>query len=115
MLHLPCSGLRLSCSSLYWQSSTATDRRTWIAPSLKAEPSFVAFAANRDPGLEAIFDYLSGDASGEHRKVGPEPIPSRALNEAASNLEAKVDADLAPYVANRDFSGVVLIGAGTTS
>jgi tetratricopeptide (TPR) repeat protein len=58
LLALPCSGLRLSCSSLFWQSSTATDRRTWIAPELVAEPSIVALAANRDPGLEAIFDYL---------------------------------------------------------
>ena len=53
-----CSGLRLSCSSLYWQSSSPTDRRTWIAPGLRAEPSIVAFAQNRDPGLEVIFDYI---------------------------------------------------------
>jgi ketosteroid isomerase-like protein len=64
ILVLPCSGVRLSCSSLYWQSSTATDRRTWIAPTLKAEPSFVAFAANRDPGLEAINAYLDTDSVG---------------------------------------------------
>jgi tetratricopeptide (TPR) repeat protein len=59
ILRLPCSGLRFSCSSLYWQSSTATDRRTWIAPELVAEPSLVAFASNRDPGLEAIFADLN--------------------------------------------------------
>ena len=58
ILRLPCSGLRLSCSSLYWQSSTAMDRRTWISPGLLAEPSILAFAENRDPGLEAIFDYI---------------------------------------------------------
>jgi tetratricopeptide (TPR) repeat protein len=55
ILVLPCSGVRLSCSSLYFQSSTPTDRRTWIAPALVAEPSIMAFANNRDPGLEAIF------------------------------------------------------------
>ena len=58
LVQLPCSGLRLSCSSLYWQSSTANDRRTWISPSLFAEPSIEAFAKNRDPGLEAIFEYI---------------------------------------------------------
>jgi Tetratricopeptide repeat len=63
ILVLPCSGLRLSCSSLYWQSSTATDRRTWIAPDLLAEPSIVAFAANRDPGLEAIFGYIEATSA----------------------------------------------------
>jgi len=64
ILVLPCSGVRLSCSSLYWQCSTATDRRTWIAPALKAEPSFVAFADNRDPGLEAINAYLDTNSVG---------------------------------------------------
>jgi tetratricopeptide (TPR) repeat protein len=58
ILVLPCSKLRLSCSSLYWQSSTATDRRTWIAPTLVAEPSIAAFTQNRDPGMEAIFAYI---------------------------------------------------------
>jgi hypothetical protein len=58
ILRLPCNGLRLSCSSLYWQSSTPTDRRTWIPPELVAEPSFELFAANRDPGLDAIYAYL---------------------------------------------------------
>ena len=59
ILVLPCSGVRLSCSSLYWQSSTAMDRRTWIAPDLIAEPSIEAFAQNRDPGLEAIIEYIT--------------------------------------------------------
>ncbi len=58
ILQLPCSKLRVSCSSLYWQSSLPMDRRTWIAPELVAEPSIKAFAANRDPGLEAIFAAL---------------------------------------------------------
>jgi hypothetical protein len=65
ILVLPCSGLRSSCSSLYWQSSTAMDRRTWIAPELLAEPSMEAFAANRDPGLEAIFAYLDAEPKTE--------------------------------------------------
>jgi ketosteroid isomerase-like protein len=58
VLALPCGGLRVSCSSLYWQTSLPMDRRTWIAPELVAEPSMEAFAANRDPGLDAIFAYL---------------------------------------------------------
>jgi len=68
ILVLPCSGLRFSCSSLYWQSSTAMDRRTWIAPSLAAEPSIEAFAANRDPGLEAIFAYLDAESDSSQSK-----------------------------------------------
>jgi CubicO group peptidase (beta-lactamase class C family) len=38
--------------------------------------------------------------------------PLRPQDKAHSELEAKVDAYLAPYVANRDFSGVVLIARG---
>jgi tetratricopeptide (TPR) repeat protein len=65
VLVLPCSGLRFSCSSLYWQSSTAMDRRRWIAPDLVAEPSIEAFSQNRDPALEAVFAYLdAGPADG---------------------------------------------------
>lgn len=56
---LPCSKLRLSCASLYWQHAPAMDRRIWIAPSLVAEPSIALFAQNRDPGMEAIHDYLA--------------------------------------------------------
>jgi hypothetical protein len=62
ILQLPCSGLQLSCSSLYWQSSTATDRRTWITPGLTAEPSMAAFQENRDSGLEVIYDYIGSHA-----------------------------------------------------
>jgi tetratricopeptide (TPR) repeat protein len=63
ILTLPCSGLRLSCSSLYWQSSTAMDRRVWIPPELVAEPSVVAFSENRDPGWEAIIEYIDAAAT----------------------------------------------------
>jgi len=70
ILILPCSKLRLSCSTLYWQSSTAADRRTWIAPSLVAEPSIAAFAANRDPGLEAIFAYIDAHPADRAQSAG---------------------------------------------
>ena len=73
ILVLPCSGLRLSCSSLYWQSSTATDRRTWISPSIVAEPSIAAFAENRDPGLEAIFAYIDSHSGNETQAAASGP------------------------------------------
>ena len=58
MISLPWSGLRVSCSSLYWQRSVAMDYRTWIAPDLVAELSSEDYRTNRDPALEAILDYL---------------------------------------------------------
>ncbi len=58
VLTLPCSRVQLSCSSLYWQRSTATDDRIWIAPDLLAEPTFEAFRTGRDPAMEAILAYL---------------------------------------------------------
>jgi len=51
---LPYSGLRANVSDLLWQSSWPMDYRTWIAPTLYAPPTFKAFAANRDPAMEAI-------------------------------------------------------------
>ncbi len=52
---LPCSGLRVSLSSLYWQGSLPNDHRTWIAPSIPAPLSLRDFRDNRDPAMEAIF------------------------------------------------------------
>lgn len=59
MITLPCSELRLSCSSLYWQRSHAFDHRTWIAPDLLAEMSSEDYRTNRDPAMEAILALLS--------------------------------------------------------
>jgi protocatechuate 3,4-dioxygenase beta subunit/tetratricopeptide (TPR) repeat protein len=81
ILVLPCSGLRFSCSSLYWQSSTAMDRRNWIAPALAAEPSIEAFAANRDPGLEAIFAYLDAEPEAPQRSGAAEAAPNGTADE----------------------------------
>lgn len=58
MITLPWSGLHVSCSSLYWQRSHAFDYRTWIAPDLVAELSSEDYRTNRDPALEAIFEYI---------------------------------------------------------
>jgi pimeloyl-ACP methyl ester carboxylesterase len=56
---LPCSGLRLSCASLYYQGALlSSDRRPWIAPDIVAELSSADEANNRDPALSAIFDEI---------------------------------------------------------
>jgi hypothetical protein len=58
MITLPWSDLQVSCSSLYWQRSVAMDYRTWIAPDLLAELSSEDYRTNRDPAMEAIFNYI---------------------------------------------------------
>ena len=55
---LPCSGLKVSISSLYWQRSHAFDDRTWIAPDLRAEMSSEDYRTNRDPSMEAIHAFI---------------------------------------------------------
>jgi hypothetical protein len=56
---LPCSGLRLSCASLYYQGALlSSDRSPWIAPDIVAELSSADEADNRDPALMAIFDEI---------------------------------------------------------
>jgi len=55
---LPYSGLRANVSDLYWQTSWPFDRRTAIAPDIYTPPTFAAFAAHRDPAMEAILDQL---------------------------------------------------------
>ena len=61
LVTLPYSQLDISISDLYWQTSWPMDHRKWIAPLLYAPPSFAAYAANRDPALEAILAYHSID------------------------------------------------------
>ena len=51
---LPYSGFTVNVSDLYWQTSWPMDHRTWIPPDLYAPPTFEAYAAGRDPALEAI-------------------------------------------------------------
>jgi hypothetical protein len=56
---LPCSGLRLSCASLYYQGAVlSSDRRPWIAPDLVAELSSADEANNQDPALSAILNEI---------------------------------------------------------
>jgi tetratricopeptide (TPR) repeat protein len=59
-LTLPCSGLRVGCSSLYHQASPlSSDRRPWIAPDIVAELTSADEAANRDPALKAVLDEIA--------------------------------------------------------
>jgi alpha-beta hydrolase superfamily lysophospholipase len=56
---LPCSGLRLSCASLYYQGALlSSDRRPWVAPDIVAELSSADEADNRDPALAAVVDEI---------------------------------------------------------
>jgi tetratricopeptide (TPR) repeat protein len=58
VITLPCSGLPITCASLYWQSPLPTDHRKWIAPRLLAEASSTDEATRRDPAMDAILAYL---------------------------------------------------------
>jgi hypothetical protein len=56
---LPCSGLHVSCASLYYQGALlSSDRRPWIAPDIVAELSSADEANNRDPALAAVIDVI---------------------------------------------------------
>jgi ketosteroid isomerase-like protein/tetratricopeptide (TPR) repeat protein len=93
ILQLPCSKLRVSCSSLYWQSSLPMDRRTWIAPELLAEPSIEAFAANRDPGLEAIFAALDSQSEPAKPETPAPTTEAKLLRQIVEECNRKVIAD----------------------
>lgn len=55
---LPYSGIRCSISSLYWQNTHGMDRRSWVGPHIRAEPTWEHFIQNRDPAMEAILKSL---------------------------------------------------------
>jgi len=50
---LPNSLLTVRVSSLYWQLSDPRDDRPYIPVDVPAEPTFEAYAAGKDPALEA--------------------------------------------------------------
>lgn len=54
---LPYSGVRVSISDVYWQSSWPTDRRIWLAPAINVPPTFEAYRTKRDPALECILAF----------------------------------------------------------
>ena len=51
---LPWSGVPVSISDYFWQTSWPTDNRTSLAPELYAPLTFRAFQAKHDPAMEAI-------------------------------------------------------------
>ena len=51
---LPCSGLTVRLSSVYWRDADVNERRPWVAPDIAIELSWADFAAGRDPALEAV-------------------------------------------------------------
>jgi hypothetical protein len=55
---LPHSRTRVFCSSRYWQFLDSTDERTWVQPTVLAEPTFATYAANRDPALESVLELV---------------------------------------------------------
>ncbi len=58
---LPWSGISLSISDYFWQTSWPTDYRTTLAPELYAPLTFRAFLAKRDPAMEAIAAVRGGE------------------------------------------------------
>lgn len=58
---LPCSGVEVRCSTLFWQRTNGWDRRTLIWPDIPADLSSADFAVNRDPAFDSILEYLSGN------------------------------------------------------
>jgi hypothetical protein len=58
---LPYSGVRVSISDVFWQSSWPTDRRISLAPAIHVPPTFEAYRTKRDPALECILAYQPDD------------------------------------------------------
>jgi hypothetical protein len=51
---LPYSRFEVNVSDLYWQTSWPMDHRSWQPPDIYAPPTFAAYAAGRDPAMDAI-------------------------------------------------------------
>lgn len=58
---LPWSGVPVSISDYFWQTSWPTDYRASLAPELYAPLTFHAYRAKRDPAMEAIAAVRGGE------------------------------------------------------
>lgn len=56
---LPNSGIHLTISIWYWQSSVPNDTRKWIEPQIRVGMSSADYRANSDPVLSAVLSYIS--------------------------------------------------------
>lgn len=59
-IELPNSGLHISVSKLWWQSSLPYDDRSWITPEIPAPLGSIDYSANRDPAMDAALNYRAG-------------------------------------------------------
>jgi hypothetical protein len=56
---LPNSGVEVWVAPYFFQNSYPWDKRSWIAPEIRAELSAEDYRSNRDPALAAILQYQS--------------------------------------------------------
>jgi len=56
---LPNSELLVQVSTRYWQKTKANDKRKWVSPDLKAQPSIHKFINNQDVAFETILNHLN--------------------------------------------------------
>jgi len=59
LITLPYSGLRVSCSSRYWQNYLSDDYRKWIAPALGVKYTFEDYKNNIDPAMVEIIKFIN--------------------------------------------------------
>jgi hypothetical protein len=64
---LPNSGIYLTISMLYWQSSLPYDKRQWIDPQLPAAVTSTDYLNNVDPVLDAVMAYRHPQSEGIQR------------------------------------------------
>lgn len=113
----PNSKVTLRVSTLYWQFWDPRDTRPWIAPQIAADLTAEAYAAGRDPALEAIAHYVpqpplterlkpllvAGDSAGawqaiEAFKANPVnawQVPADSLESVDQTLQAEGNKDAA--------------------
>jgi hypothetical protein len=59
IIQLPYSGLKVSCSSRYWQEYLSDDYRKWIAPHIGVKYFYSDFKNGIDPALDAIIKFIN--------------------------------------------------------
>ncbi|MFN8582936.1 MAG: hypothetical protein U0163_18425 [Gemmatimonadaceae bacterium] len=90
-LVLPRSRVTVRVSSFWWQYWDPRDNRPWIAPGVAAPLTFAAYAAGRDPALEAVARFVPQPSLVESLKPLLTALDSVATIRAIATFRANPD------------------------
>jgi hypothetical protein len=98
LILLPNSHIRVGMASIWWQDVDERDKRSETDPEIAADPTFAAYAANRDPALDEIIGYRPERSFEDTVLAG---VENRGVNAGLAAYRAYASDPVHRYVRDR--------------